>query len=300
MVFRITHLASHTRRVGAMNRALGQMDRVERQLSSGRRFERPGEAPESAARVLRIARKQDDIVTYSENVAAGRGMLSRAESAVVAISGVVNSARSLALKMSDSFYDGDRTAQVSLVNGLIDSTLDLLNTTYDDIHIFAGYQSDTPPYQLDNLGNAQYNGDSGLMDLDVSEGARSTVTIDPETNFNGAAPGSENILELMVELRTQMAADSQTGVAATLARFETAVAQLSQSAASIGTLYQRLDVHENINEVQDVELERLRSIVEDTDYASAAASMSLRQTAYQASLAATARVQGLSLLNYMR
>ena len=42
-----------------------------------------------------------------------------------------------------------------------------------------------------------------------------------------------------------------------------------------------------MNEVQDVELERLRSTIEDTDYAEAAATMSLRQTAYQASLAAS-------------
>jgi flagellar hook-associated protein 3 FlgL len=97
-----------------------------------------------------------------------------------------------------------------------------------------------------------------------------------------------------------MANDSQGDVADTLNRFESAVSRLSQTTSEIGTLYQRLEVHESINEVQDVELERLRSIVEDTDYAEAAATMSLRQTAYQASLAATARVQGMSLLNFMR
>ena len=137
------------------------------------------------------------------------------------------------------------------------------------------------------------------MQLDVSDGARSVVTIDAEFHFNGAG-GGENIMDLLVELRDQMAADSQGGVAATLDRFETSVAQLSQTTSQIGTLYQRLEVHENVNEVQDVELERLRSIIEDTNYADAAATMSLRQTAYQASLAATSRVQGISLLNYMR
>ena len=92
----------------------------------------------------------------------------------------------------------------------------------------------------------------------------------------------------------------QAGVAATLSTFEAAVSQLSSASAVVGTLDQRLEVHERINEVQDIELERLRSTIEDTNFAEAAAEMSLRQTAYQASLAATARVQGLSLLNYMR
>ena len=299
MVFRVTHSASHIRRVAAMNRTLGAMDRVERQLSSGRRFERPGEDPEAAARVLRIGRKQGDIKTYTANVEAGRGMLSRSESAVVALTGVINSARALALKMSDSFYDGERTGQVNLADGLIDSALDLLNTTYDDMYVFGGHQNGQPPYELDNAGNAQFIGDNGLMQLDVSDGARSVVTIDADFHFNGSG-GGENIMELLVELRDQMAADSQGGVAATLDRFETAVAQLSQTTSQIGTLYQRLEVHENVNEVQDVELERLRSIIEDTNYADAAATMSLRQTAYQASLAATSRVQGISLLNFMR
>ena len=299
MVFRITHTASHMRRVSSMNRTLGGLDRVERQLSSGRRFERPGEDPESAARVLRIGRRRDDIATFTENVEAGRGMLSRAESAVVGLSGVINSARSLALKMSDSFYDGERTGQTNLAEGLIESALDLLNTTYDDMFIFGGFANDQPPYELDGGGVPQYNGDDGIMELDVSDGARSRVTIDPEVQFNGGA-GGENILDLLVDLRNAMANDSQSDVADTLDRFESAVGRLSQTTSEIGTLYQRLEVHESINEVQDVELERMRSIVEDTDYADAAASMSLRQTAYQASLAATARVQGLSLLNFMR
>ena len=225
-------------------------------------------------------------------------MLNRAESAVVALTGVINSARSLALKMSDSFYDGERTGQVDLSNGLIDSALDLLNTTYDDMYIFGGHANDQPPYELNN-GAAQFNGNDGLMQLDVSDGARSQVTIDAEVHFNGNG-GGEDVLALLIELRDQMAADSQAGVAATLDRFETAVAQMSQTASELGTLYQRLEVHERVNEVQDVELERLRSTIEDTDYAEAAATMSLRQTAYQASLAATARVQGMSLLNFMR
>jgi flagellar hook-associated protein 3 FlgL len=299
MSFRVTLNSAHQRRVNSMNSSLNALDRVERQLASGRRFERPGEAPESAARVLRIGRKRGDIQTYGQNVQAGRGMLSRAEAAVVAMAGVVDAARSLALKMSDSFYDGDRVSQVSSADGLIDSTMDLLNTTYDDMYIFGGNQNDRPPYSIDNAGLVQYGGDSGIMELDVSEGAKSAVTIDPASHFNGDG-GGVNILAMLVDLRDQMLADSQAGVAATLSTFEAAVSQLSSASAVVGTLDQRLEVHERINEVQDIELERLRSTIEDTNFAEAAAEMSLRQTAYQASLAATARVQGLSLLNYMR
>ena len=91
-MFRITHNSASRRRILGMNRTLVAMDRVERQLSSGRRFERPGEAPESTARVLRIGRKQGDIQTYNKNIEAGRGMLTRAESAVSALSGVMNAA----------------------------------------------------------------------------------------------------------------------------------------------------------------------------------------------------------------
>ena len=50
-------------------------------------------------------------MTYGEQSRAGRGMLNRAESAVVALTEVIL-ARSLALKMSDSFYDSERPVQV--------------------------------------------------------------------------------------------------------------------------------------------------------------------------------------------
>mgnify|MGYP001185728830 CR=1 FL=1 len=223
----------------------------------------------------------------------------RAKESTVRLSGVMNAARSLALKMADSFYDGERTAQTDLVNGLINSATDLLNTTYDDIHVFGGHQSSDPPYEIDGNGAMVYNGDSGQMQLDLSDGGRGFVTVNPEDNFNGNG-GGENILQLLIDLRDQMQANSQAGVGATLNRFELAVSQLSRTASEIGTHYQQIDVHDGINEVQDVELERLRSTIEDTNYAEAATNMTMRQTAYQASLAATARVQSLSLLSFMR
>jgi flagellar hook-associated protein 3 FlgL len=282
-----------------MARNLMAMERAERQISSGRRFDRPGEAPEAAARVLRIERKLGDIDTYRSNLSTGRGMIGRAEAAVLSLTNALNAGRELALQMADSFFDGERVAQVPYAEGLIDTAINLLNTTYDDMHLFGGNQSSTPPFGLDGNGDPQYIGDSGLMELDGSEGARSRVTIDPDRHFTGSG-GGENVLQLMVDLRNHLANDDQASISGLLDRFQTAIHQMSSTEAELGTLYQRLQIHDGINEVQEVELMRLQSEVEDTDFAEAASTLMLRQTAYQANLAATARVQGLSLLNFMR
>ena len=299
-MFRITHAASHARRVRQMNSALTGLSVVERQLSSGKRFTTPGEAPEAAARVLRIERKMSDLRTYDENIQTGRSMLARAETAVVSLSDVVDAARSLALQMADSFYDGDRADQVPYATGLVDAAMDLLNTSFDDIYLFGGHQSSAPPYSLDVGGQPVYAGDSGGMELDVSDGARAQVNIDPAQEFNGGGGTREDIMQLLVDLRDALAADNQGAIGAMTDRFQDAIADLSETVSSLGSRYKKLEVHASINEMQDLELERLRSSIEDTNYAEAASELSLRQTAYQASLASTAQVQGLSLLNYMR
>ena len=100
-MFRITHAASHARRVRQMNSALTGLSVVERQLSSGKRFTTPGEAPEAAARVLRIERKMSDLRTYDENIQTGRSMLARAETAVVSLSDVVDAVNGVGASPAD-------------------------------------------------------------------------------------------------------------------------------------------------------------------------------------------------------
>lgn len=298
---RVTEYANFRSRVQAMGAARLALDETQKQLASGHRFSRPGEDPAAMSRLVRIDRYKGDLERYQKNIDFGVGMLNSANNAFEGMVSVLNEARAMAANMSDSFQDGERPGQVDTVQSMIDSFRSLSNSQFDGLFVFGGFQNASPPYQADavNPNNVVFNGDDGSLEVDVAEGSRVQINVDATSAINGAAAGGIDIFALMVELRDAMTADDQARVQATLDQWELSIDQLTQAQSRLGSRFNRLETHKGVNEVFEVELERTRAVLQDTDFAEAASEFSLRQTAYEASLSSSARVQGLSLLNFM-
>tara|TARA_Y100001934_G_scaffold282500_1_gene396522 strand:- start:87 stop:986 length:900 start_codon:yes stop_codon:yes gene_type:complete len=297
---RVSEYGNFRARVAAMGGAREALDTTQKQLASGHRFSRPGEDPAAMSRLVRIERYEGDLERYQRNIDFGEGMINTANDAYQAIITVLNEARTTATMMADSFQDGERQSQAATVQSMLESMKALANTQFDGLYVFGGHLNASAPYGNDAVDprNVGFVGDSGALEVDVAEGSRVRINHDATVGLNGA-DGGINIFRLTEQLRDALEADDQTAVQATLDEWERAIDQVTQAQSDLGANFKRLQTHKNINEVFAVELERTRASLQDTDFAEAASELSLRQTAYEASLASSARVQGLSLLNYM-
>jgi flagellar hook-associated protein 3 FlgL len=296
---RVTERSSHLNRISYMAKAREGLEAISEQVSSGRKFTRPGQNPQGAAHLVRLSRVTADLKRYQENITVGSGMLTAAESALDGMISTVNDARQLALRMADAFYDGKGPDQLPLVDSMIETMIDLGNASFDDVYVFAGFLNDQPPFAGGGGAAVTYAGDAGNLELDVGENSRVQVNTDPGALINGGG-GNVDVFGLLVELRTHLANNDRAQVSGIRDSFETSVAQLTRATSELGARFQQLSHHENVNDLRDIDISQLRSTIEDTDYAEAATTLNMMQTGYEASLAAASRMQGLSLLNFMR
>jgi flagellar hook-associated protein 3 FlgL len=295
---RVTERSAHLNRVLYMTRARESLEAVSEQVASGRKFSRPGDNPQGSSHIVRLEHAASNIQQYKANITVGKGMLTAAEGALDGMVSTVNEARQLALRMSDAFYEGKGAEQLPLINSLIETMVDFGNASFDEVYVFAGFANDQPPYATNGVG-VVFSGDGNSFELDTSENSRVQVNSDPTAALNGGG-GSVDIFGLMVELRTHLGNNDRSAISGTLDTFETALGQLTDATSQLGARFQQLDHHENVNELRDIDVAQLRSTIQDTDYAEAATTLNVMQTSYEASLASAARMQGMSLLNFMR
>lgn len=95
-------------------------------------------------------------------------------------------------------------------------------------------------------------------------------------------------------------AQFQTSMHQALSSLEQAGLHLSEIRATVGNRLAALDDAESQNGAQQVETQAALSQIRDTDYAEAAGRLSQQLTALQAAQQTFARVQGLSLFDYLR
>ncbi len=110
----------------------------------------------------------------------------------------------------------------------------------------------------------------------------------------------DNIFTALIELREALRSDSSTGITFAGERLEAAVNRIGETRALVGVHASR--VARAITRLEDSQVndEKLRSQLQDLDYAEAATRYSLLQTQLQAALTAGSQINSLSLLDFIR
>lgn len=142
-----------------------------------------------------------------------------------------------------------------------------------------------------NSGAAE---DLGLLAGTYDAGSASLIAQDR------ASIKVDNLFTALIELREALRSDSAAGITLAGERLERAVNQLGQTRALVGAHANR--VARAITRLEDSQVldEKLRSQLQDLDYAEAATRFTMLQTQLQAALASGAQTNRLSLLDFLR
>jgi len=190
---------------------------------------------------------------------------------------------------------GDATSNEALaqqVDQIRTSLLSTANASYLGRPVFGGNTAGSVAF--DSAGN--YAGDSGTV----------TRTVGPNTqvdiNQTGTAvfgPDGNNVFTLLATISNQLRTNP-AALSGSLTQLGAAQATLSNSQAAAGAVYQRIDNEQNALAANSVQLKSQLSDLQDIDIADMAIEVSTANTAYQASLATTAKLSQNSLLDYLR
>ncbi|MGH2356137.1 MAG: flagellar hook-associated protein FlgL [Chloroflexota bacterium] len=271
------------------------LDRVQQQLSSGKRVTRPADDPVAAALAVRLRQERAAGAQFNRNVDQAQNWLAATDQALSDVGTALARVRELAVQASNDTYSAqDRASAAQEVAQLRDHVMAALNSRAGgDQYLFGGTKTTTLPFTTDASGNAVYNGDTAVVTREIGAGTSLPLSI----------PGS-TFADVFTHLQN-LAANLSSGaggaaIAASLDDLDADTDRLLTTRAEVGAKLNRLDFTQQRMADQDIETARLQSQNEDLDFAEALTRFTTQQAIYRASLEVAGRSLPMSLIDFLR
>lgn len=181
-----------------------EMFRLQTQLSTGRRFERPGEDPISAGRIMSLQSLLERKSQVQTNLTTNQSFLSATDVAMSRMSGMIADVRGAAMSViGTAASEEQRSAAAMQVNEAIMQLMDAGNQNFRGRYLFAGSTTLTRPFEMVGEGVIEYHGNENTLlsysDVDllfetnvdgsyvfgaISEPVRGSVDLNPVLSFD--------------------------------------------------------------------------------------------------------------------
>ncbi len=294
--------------VNAMLDQQAKLNDTQLKLSSGKKYLNPAENPVAATNLVDLQQNIKEHQQFQVNIGAARQRLSLEDSVLSNATDVLHKIRELTIQGLNDSNNATNRKQIALeIDQLNQHLVTLANTqNANGEYIFAGFKNAQPPFS--NTEPYSYQGDANHRDIAIGPDNRKVTDGDPGEAVFGSidplappvAPGSNpdlNIFQAVAQLSSDLKANtpnknSLTDLDNMLTRFDT-------TRASTGARLKALDNQESLNADYILANKSTASEIGDLDYADALSKFNLQNVALQAAQQSFAKVQNLSLFNYI-
>ncbi|HCT2504824.1 flagellar hook-associated protein FlgL [Aeromonas dhakensis] len=278
----------------------GEYARLDRQISTNKRILQPSDDPVGSVRLLGLKKEQVAMEQYQKNIANAKSQLSQGEIQLDTMTNMLSRLRDLTQTAANgSLSEDDRRAVSSELAIIKDGLLDLANARNESgSTLFSGSQVDKTAIVKDPGGNYVYQGDNLVREVSIAKGV--TVELNQTADKLFIQNGDFfKQLDDMVAAFDIGAADSADQARAMLDRSLTLQDDISQMVSTIGARINLLDQVDEGHAEKSVYSKEVSNQIESLDYASAVTQQAHVLMALQVQQQAFAKVNGLSLFNYM-
>ncbi|MBL0589759.1 lateral flagellar hook-associated protein LfgL [Aeromonas veronii] len=289
-----------------LQHGFGEYARLDRQISTQKRILQPSDDPVGSVQLLGLQKEQVAMAQYQKNIANAKSQLSQGELQFETMTNMLMRLRELTqTAATGSLSDADRKAVASEVAIIKDGLLDLANARNESgSSLFTGSKVDqtalvkvTDPTAAD-FGSYKYNGDGLIRDVSIANGV--TVGLNQTADQLFLQPDDFfKRLDSMVTAINDAAPDAVDQARAMLGRSQTLQDNISQAVSTIGARINLLDQIDESHAEKGVYSKEVSNQIESLDYAEAATRQAHVLMALQVQQQAFAKVNGLSLFNYM-
>ncbi|MFW5896488.1 MAG: flagellar hook-associated protein FlgL [Bacillota bacterium] len=280
-----------------------RLSRLQEQLSSGSRINRPSDDPGGTMRVMQIKSTLEEIEGFRSNASAAHDWMSATESTLAEISDVVQHVRELAVRGStDALPQESRDALADEVTESLDHLFSLANSQHVGRYLFGGYKSDEAPYGGDAGTGFTYSGDSGSITRKIGPDVEIQMNVPGTWGATAEdAPGFlEKLLNTTAQVRDDLSSGDLDAVNDGIVDLDERQDEVLSARSSLGSRMNRLQMSENRLEDMDLSLKRMLSETADVDIAEAVMNLNMTERAYNVTLATGARILPQTLLDYLR
>ncbi|HDO1310563.1 lateral flagellar hook-associated protein LfgL [Aeromonas veronii] len=289
-----------------LQHGFGEYARLDRQISTQKRILQPSDDPVGSVQLLGLQKEQVAMAQYQKNIANAKSQLSQGELQFETMTNMLMRLRELTqTAATGSLSDADRKAVASEVAIIKDGLLDLANARNESgSSLFTGSKVDQTALvkvtdsKAADFGSYKYNGDGLIRDVSIANGV--TVGLNQTADQLFLKPDDFfKRLDSMVTAINAAAPDAVDQARAMLGRSQTLQDSISQAVSTIGARINLLDQIDESHAEKGVYSKEVSNQIESLDYAEAATRQAHVLMALQVQQQAFAKVNGLSLFNYM-
>jgi len=181
MTFRVTQNLLNNVVLQNLNRNAESLMKIQSDLSSGKRLNKPSDDPVGSATAIRLRSRLSETKQLLRNIDQGETQINQADSVFNDMTGILTRAQDLAISQANVTADSrTRDAVAQEVSALINQFVDMLNTRIGNRYIFAGFETLKEPFQQSKNG-INYLGDSGEMNIEIESGTTLNVNVSGST-----------------------------------------------------------------------------------------------------------------------
>ncbi|GCD89526.1 flagellar hook-associated protein FlgL [Nocardioides sp. LS1] len=293
-VTRVTQTMLSRRALDGLQAGLGRVSRVQEQLSTGRIINRPSDDPTGATAAMRLRSSVADQQQYARNANDGAGWLDHIDTTLGSMTSQVRRARELAIGGINGAVGGpSREAMATEVDQLRAGLIGDANATYLGRPVFGGITSGAAAYDA----TGAYIGKPGEVVRTVADGVKVRVDQDGPSAFG---IDGDSVFDHLATLSTALRAGDQAGIATAIDVLDKDGTRITNARTDVGTRAARIEQAHALAGDAELSLTSALSEIENTDLPKATVDLQLQQVAYQAALAATAKVIQPSLMEFLR
>jgi flagellar hook-associated protein 3 FlgL len=226
----------------AVRATLDRLSRAQLEVTTGRRLNTLSDAPVDAARVMQLDSSLRDIDQFRRNATEATTRLSTEDAVLTTTGDLLHRAQQLALTGATQSSDGPlRQAALQEVQQIYDQIVSLGNTKVGGEYIFAGGQTDAPPF----LTDGRYVGDATVHQAQIDSGFVIDVNHTGDRMLGSTLQALQNVLQQLqtgskAELESaastlgdaaEQVQETQAEVGARMSQIQTTVDQLGRRAS---------------------------------------------------------------------
>lgn len=166
-VFRTSTQLQSQVMLNALRRTNVALLESQEQLSTGRRLNRPSDAPGDAGQVVDLRRLLNAFDLQTENLTQARTTLDGTDQAMSDINDILLEAHAVASSQIGVGSNAEtRTNQAEVINAQLASLMAIVNREYNDVYLFAGRRSSEQPF-VEKFGGVKYLGNEDYLTFDL-------------------------------------------------------------------------------------------------------------------------------------
>jgi flagellar hook-associated protein 3 FlgL len=292
---RITQNMMMDRSYNALQTGLNRLAKTQEHLSTGRVLNRPSDSPTDTTSAMRIRASLADQKQYLRNTDDGIGWLGQIDSTLTTVASQIRKARELGIQGANDANASPqaREALAVEVEQIRESLISAANASYLGRPVFGGVVDGQKAYAPDG----SFVGVAGDVSRTVARGVKVPVNVDGPDVFG---PDGANLFDDLGNLAASLRGSGPVPLGDVLDNLHTALTRVTSTLGDVGARYNRLDRARLAAEDLTLSLTSSLAQVENVDLAKATMDLKLNEVAYQAGLAATARLVQPSLSDFLR